>query len=154
MTTIYVDADGCPVKDEVYRIARRHKLPVVLVANQWMRLPELSFVSLEVVQSGPDEADDWIVEQAVALDVAVTTDIPLAARLIAKGVRVVGPRGREFTEDQIGDALAKREISSHLREAGAMTRGPSSIQPGDKSKFLSTLHNIVEATLRKKQRKG
>ncbi|MFH0944787.1 MAG: YaiI/YqxD family protein [Planctomycetota bacterium] len=153
MTTIYVDADGCPVKEEIYRVAKRHLVPVILVANTWMRLPDLSLVRLQQVGDGFDEADDWIVENARAGDVAVTTDIPLAARLIEKDVRVVGPRGREFKEDQIGNALATREVLSHLRDMGEVTGGPPPMRPKDRSKFLSAFHEIVEQELRKK-RKG
>ena len=153
MTTIYVDADGCPVKEEVYKVARRHQVAVILVANAWMRVPESSLIQLRKVGDGFDEADDWIVENAQAGDVAVTTDIPLAARLIEKDVRVVGPRGREFKEDQIGNALATREVLSHLRDMGEVTGGPPPMRPKDRSSFLSTLHEIVESVLRKK-RKG
>lgn len=148
MTTIYVDADGCPVKEEVYRVARRHQVAVVLVANSWMRTPELSLVRLQVVGDGFDEADDWMVDNARSGDVAVTADIPLASRLIDREVRVVDPRGREFKEGQIGGALATREILSHLRDMGEVTGGPAPMRPKDRSKFLSTLHEIVERTLR------
>jgi len=148
MTTIYIDADGCPVKEETFKVARRHKLNVILVANSWMRVPESTRIRLQQVGDGFDEADDWIVEQAGKGDVAVTTDIPLAARLIANGVRVIGPRGKEFKEEQIGDALAKREIATHLRELGEMTGGPPPMQQKDRSKFLSTLHEVIERVLR------
>ena len=151
MTTIYVDADGCPVKEEIYKVARRHQVQVVLVANAWMRVPESSLIRFHQVGDGFDEADDWIVENARAGDVAVTTDIPLAARLIEKDVRAVGPRGKEFKEDQIGNALATREVLSHLRDMGEITGGPPPMRPKDRSKFLSTLHEIVEKELRKKR---
>lgn len=153
MTTIYVDADACPVKEEIYRVAKRHNVPVVLASNTWMRTPNVSLVTFQLVEAGPDEADDWIVEQAAAGDVAITTDIPLAARLIAKGVRVLGPRGKEFTEDQIGDALAKREILSQFREMGEDTGGPPPMRPADRSKFLSALHDVLEKRAREEQRK-
>lgn len=152
MTTIYVDADACPVKEEIYRVAKRHHVPVVLVSNSWMRTPPLALVTFELVEAGPDEADDWIVERAVAGDVAVTTDIPLAGRLIAKDVRVLGPRGKEFTEDQIGDALAKRELLSQFREIGEITGGPAPMRPADRSKFLQVLHEVLEGLLRARRR--
>lgn len=152
MITIYVDADGCPVKEETFRVARRHKVEVILVANSWMRTPESSLIRLQQVGDGLDEADDWIVEHAGPGDVAVTTDIPLAARLIQNGSRVLGPKGREFKEDQIGDALATREALSHLRDLGEITGGPKPFQKRDRSQFLATLHEIVEAELRKKRK--
>ncbi len=147
-TTIYVDADGCPVKEEVYRVARRHQVTVILVANSWIRLPELSLVQLRQVGAGFDEADDWMVENARGGDVAVTADIPLAARLIGKSVHVVDPRGREFKEEQIGDALARRELLSQLRDMGTITGGPPPMRPRDRSKFLAALHEVVERALR------
>ena len=153
MTSIYVDADGCPVKDEVYRVAKRFEVPVVVVANAWLRVPDLSLVRLQQVGAGFDAADDWIVEHATAGDVAVTADIPLAARLVAKEVRVVGPRGKEFKEDHMGDVLATREALSYMRDLGEIGGGPPAMRPKDRSKFLSTLHEVVEATLRKKGKK-
>ena len=147
MLTIYVDADGCPVKDEVYRVAGRIGLHVTLVANSWMLTPERDDIELIVVGQGFDEADDWIVEHAGTRDIVITADIPLAARCLKNGARVIGPKGRVFTDDTIGDALAKREILSSMREHGEMTGGPAPFQPKDRSRFLQRLDDAARACL-------
>ena len=143
MSRIYVDADGCPVKEEIYKVAQRYGLPVTLVSNTWMRAPSAAWLALEVVGDGFDEADNWIAERAAAGDVVVTADIPLAARCLENGARVVGPKGREFTEDSIGGALASREASSYLREMGVMTGGPAPFKKEDRSRFLQTLDRLA-----------
>lgn len=148
MPVIYIDADGCPVKEETYRVAKRYVLKVVLAANSWMRVPASGSIELVVVGDGMDEADDWIAERAGTGDIVVTGDIPLAARCLEKGARVLGLRGKPFTEESIGDALASRELLSHLREAGAVTGGPSAITKKDRSRFLESLDNIVQSVLR------
>ncbi len=148
MATIFVDADGCPVKDEVYRVAERHGLGVKLVANSWMRTPGASWVELVVVDDGFDAADDWIVEHAVTRDIVITADIPLASRCLKNGARVLGPKGREFTEDSIGNALAGREASGFLREMGVMTGGPAPFTKRDRSSFLQELNNLASAAAR------
>jgi len=148
MPVIYIDADGCPVKEETYRVAKRYGLKVVLAANSWMRVPASGSIELVVVGDGMDEADDWIAERAGTGDIVVTGDIPLAARCLEKGARVLGLRGKPFTEESIGDALASRELLSHLREAGAVTGGPSAITKKDRSRFLESLDNIVQSVLR------
>src|SRR5215216_6749367 len=102
---IYVDGDACPVKEEVYRVAARHAVPVIVVANTWMRLPDQAGIRLEVVSDGFDAADDWIVEQCGAGDIVVTADIPLADRCLKKEAFVLGPKGEPFTEDNIGTAI-------------------------------------------------
>jgi uncharacterized protein YaiI (UPF0178 family) len=145
---IYVDADGCPVKEEVFRVARRYELRVVLVANSWMRVPRDGRVEMVIVGDKLDEADDWIAEHADAGDIVISADIPLAARCLEKGARVLGPRGRVFTEESIGDALAIRDLSAHLREAGTMTGGPPPLGKKDRSKFLQRLDEIVQAIRR------
>jgi uncharacterized protein YaiI (UPF0178 family) len=150
-TTIYVDADGCPVRQEIDRVARRTKLPVVLVSNSWMRVPQRDGVELVVVGDGLDEADDWIAERAGKGDIVVTTDIPLAARCLEKGAYALGPRGHEFTEDTIGEALAGRELSAHLRESGIVTPGARPLEKKDRSRFLQQLDAIV---LRARRRVG
>jgi len=145
---IFVDADGCPVKDEVYRVAERHGLAVKLVANAWMRTPGQAWIELVIVDDGFDAADDWIVEHASERDVVVTADIPLASRCLKNGARVLGPKGREFTEDSIGGALAGREASGFLREMGVMTGGPAPFTKRDRSRFLQKLDNLAQAAAR------
>lgn len=148
MPTIFVDADGCPVKDEVYRVAERHGLAVKLVANTWMRTPGQAWIDLVIVDDGFDAADDWIVEHAIESDIVVTADIPLASRCLKNGASVLGPKGREFTEDSIGGALAGREASSFLREMGVMTGGPAPFTRRDRSRFLQKLDNLAQAAAR------
>ena len=144
---IFVDADGCPVKDEVCRVAERHGLEVKLVSNTWMRAPSVAWLELVVVDDGFDAADDWIVEQAAERDVVVTADIPLAARCLKKGARVLGPKGRVFTENSIGNALAGREASAYLREMGVMTGGPAPFTKRDRSRFLQRLEELARLCL-------
>jgi uncharacterized protein YaiI (UPF0178 family) len=145
---LYVDADACPVKSEVFKVAERHELMVTLVAGAWMRVPDDPRVRLEVVTQGFDAADDWIVEHVAAGDVVVTADIPLASRCLAKGARAIGTTGRPFTEDNIGDAMATRALLADLRGAGEQTRGPAPFDPRDRSRFLQALENAVQASLR------
>lgn len=144
---IFVDADGCPVKDEVCRVAERHGLEVKLVSNTWMRAPSVAWLELVVVGDGFDAADDWIVEQAAECNVVVTADIPLAARCLKKGARVLGPKGRVFTENSIGNALAGREASAYLREMGVMTGGPAPFTKRDRSRFLQRLEELARPCL-------
>ena len=115
MTHIYVDADGCPVKEEIYRVAKRYEVPVTLVANSTMYTPDEAGIELVVVGDGFDEADDWIVEQVNANEIVITADIPLAARCLEKGARVLGPKGRVYTEESFGGARPSREVSAHWR---------------------------------------
>jgi uncharacterized protein YaiI (UPF0178 family) len=147
MRTIYVDADACPVKNEAYRVARRYGLPVQVVANAPLRVPPDPLVSL-VVQAGFGAADDWIAEQAGTGDVVVTADIPLAARCLEKGARVLGPKGVPFTEEDIGSALALRALLDELRQGGAVTGGPAPMTARDRSRFLSKLDEMVNAIRR------
>ena len=146
---IYIDADGCPVKEEVYRVARRYQLPVTLVANKWMHTPPGDWLHLEIVGQGFDEADDWIVEHCGPDDIVIAIDIPLADRCLKKGARVLGYKGRAFTIESIGDVLASREIAASLREAGVMTGGPAPFGPQDRSRFLQALDREVNASLRR-----
>lgn len=145
MTQIYVDADACPVKDEVYKVAKRYDLAVTLVANSWMRIPDDERVTLVVVGDGFDEADNWIVEHVNAHEIVITADIPLAAQCLEKGAHVLGPKGRVFREDSIGEALASREVSSQLREHGMMSGGPAPFGPKDRSRFLQQLDAVIHA---------
>lgn len=151
---IYVDADGCPVKEEVYRVARRYGLGVTLVANKWMNTPPGDWLHLEVVGQGFDEADDWIVEHCGPDDVVIAIDIPLADRCLKKGARVLGYKGHPFTVESIGDVLASREIAAGLREAGVMTGGPAPFGKQDRSRFLQALDREVNAALRSAKAKG
>lgn len=148
MRTIYVDADGCAVKEEVYRVGRRYRWRIFLVANQRIDTPSLPLVYSVLVGKGADAADDLIVERAGVGDVVVTADIPLAARALEKGARVLGPKGREFTADSIGDALAGRALSQHLREMGVMTGGPAPMANADRSRFLGKLDEVINAIQR------
>ena len=121
MPTIYIDADACPVKDEVYRVARRYAVKVIVVANAPLRVPAEALFEL-VVQAGFGAADDWIAEQAAPGDIAITADVPLAARCVAKGALVVDPKGRLLTADNVGEALAVRDLMQELRDSGTTDR--------------------------------
>ena len=148
MLHIFVDADACPVKKEVYRVASRFHLEVTLVANSWMRVPEERWIALEVVKDGLDAADDWIVEQVQNEDIVVTADIPLAGRCIKKGARVIAPTGKPFTEDNIGMAVASRDLMSALRSAGEITGGPPPLTKRDRARFLEQLDNVIRSIRR------
>jgi uncharacterized protein YaiI (UPF0178 family) len=147
MTDIYVDADACPVREEVYRVATRLRLTVFVVSNgsRPLRPPGLPNVQMILVGDQADAADDWIAERIAASDVCITTDIPLAARCLAKGARVVPPSGRPFTQANIGNALAGRELARHLRELGVGGGGPAPLTRNDRSRFLSALDAAVQA---------
>jgi hypothetical protein len=147
---IYVDADGCPVKQEVLRVAGRYDLKVSMVANARMRLPADDNVEHVVVASGFDAADDWIAERATADDVVVSGDIPLASRCIERGARVIDFKGKELTPDTIGDAVAGRDLMAYLRESGLTTGGPAPFQPRDRSRFLHKLDEVIQAIRRRK----
>jgi uncharacterized protein YaiI (UPF0178 family) len=142
---IYIDADACPVKEEVYRVARRYGLEVTLVANAPQRIPNDERFALMVVREGMDVADDWIAEHAGEGDIVITADIPLAARCLRNGARVLGTTGRPFTEDNVGGALATREILSELRGAGEITSGPRPFEKRDRSRFLQALDTAIQA---------
>jgi hypothetical protein len=143
MTVLYVDADACPVKDEVYRVAGRYGLQVYVVCNSWIRTPPDQKITLMVVDAGPDVADDWIAERAGKGDIVITADIPLAQRALAAGAQALHPAGRPFTADNIGSALASRAIGEHLRSMGEITGGPKPFAPSDRSKFLQALDIAV-----------
>ena len=146
---IFVDADACPVKQEVYRVASRFRLDVTLVANSWMRVPNERWIALEVVEDGLDAADDWIVEHVQPHDIVVTADVPLASRCVKEDARVIGPTGKPFTEDNIGQAVATRDLLSELREAGEITGGPPPLKKRDRSRFLQQLDEVIESIRRK-----
>lgn len=148
MTAIYVDADACPVKDEVVRVADRHGLAVHFVSNSWMRLPEGARVNRVVVNEGPDAADDWIAERITKGDIAITADIPLASRCLKTGACVIGSTGKPFTDASIGMALAMRDLQQHLRETGESRGFNSSFTRADRSRFLQALEEAVQAIKR------
>ena len=150
MSIIYIDADACPVKNEVYRVAERYELDVILVANTWMNTPKSSRIRLQVVDGKFDAADDWIVDHAQTDDIVITADIPLASRCLEKGALSLGPKGREFTKNNIGDIMATREIMSHLRDLGTATGGPAPFQKKDRSRFLQSLDRMIQTILKKK----
>jgi len=142
---IFVDADSCPVKNEVYKVAKRYDLDVILVSASWFRVPNESWIRLEVVKETGDldVADDWIVERVGVGDVVVSEDIILASRCLEKEARVLNPRGRVFTPESIGEALATRELMADLREAGTITGGPAPFEKADRSRFLQRLDEII-----------
>jgi len=150
MTDIYVDGDACPVREEVFRVADRLGLGVFVVSNgsRPIRPSGRPNVRMITVAATPDAADDWIAEQITAADVCVTADIPLASRCLEKGARALAPSGRMWTGDNIGNALAGREVSRHLRELGIATGGPASLTRQDRSRFLSALDTVVQAARR------
>lgn len=154
MIEIFVDGDACPVKDEIYAVAARLEIPVVVVANQRMNVPRDLGVELVVVPDGPDAADDWIADEIHAQDIVVTADIPLAARCLAVGAFALGTNGHEFTSDSIGGALATREIKASMREVGRMTGGPPPLSPRDRSRFSNELDRIAQRALRNARTSG
>ena len=139
---VYVDADACPVKAETVKVAQRHGLPVVFVANAWLAVPHAPRVRVQVVPGAFDAADDWIVEHLQRNDVVVTTDIPLASRCLKLGARVLRPSGKPYTDDNIGDALATRELMTDLRAYG-VGGGPPPFGPKDRSRFLDALELVL-----------
>jgi uncharacterized protein YaiI (UPF0178 family) len=146
--TILIDADACPVKDEVYRVAERHigrgvPVTVAVVSNSGVAVPRADFIERVVVPAGPDAADDWIVEHATSTSIVVTADIPLAARAVKAGAAVIAPNGKAFTEQSIGLALAQRNLMDSLRSAGAVTGGPKPFAAKDRSAFLSALDAAI-----------
>jgi uncharacterized protein YaiI (UPF0178 family) len=150
MLHIYIDGDACPVKEEIYRVAKRYDLQVTVVAASWLRVPREPWIHMEVVKEHGelDAADDWIVDRAQAGDIVVSEDIILASRCLEKEARALNPRGREFTPNTIGEALASREFMADLREAGAITGGPAPFGKTDRSKFLQRLDEIINALMR------
>jgi uncharacterized protein YaiI (UPF0178 family) len=148
LMTLYVDADGCPVKNEVYRVARRYRLKVYLVSNSRMRIPQEDLFEQVIVNEQFNAADDWIVARVRDNDIVVSSDIPLAARCLKKGARVLDPKGRVFTKESIGDALANRELMAYLRDMGNITGGPAPFDKRDRSRFLQRLDDVIQAVVR------
>jgi uncharacterized protein len=147
MVRIFVDADSCPVKEEIYRVAKRYGLEVTLVSGTWLRAPPEPWIHLEVVKDTGDldAADDWIAERVEPTDIVITDDIILASRCLQKGGRALSARGRAFTPESIGDALATRELMANLRETGAIAGGPAGFTKTDRSNFLQQLDQTVNA---------
>lgn len=148
MLHIYVDADACPVKNEVYKVALRYGLDVTLVANSFMRVPNAQNITLVVVDKGLDEADDWIAGRVERDDIVITGDIPLAARCLDKGARALGHKGKPFTPENVGESLATRQILAQLRDQGIMMGGPPPFTPRDRSLFLQQLDQMINAIKR------
>jgi uncharacterized protein YaiI (UPF0178 family) len=140
---LFIDADACPVKDEVYRVGARYGLQVFVVSNSWINTPREKWIEQVVVDAGPDIADDWIAERAVTGDVVVTADIPLADRCLKAGAQAIKANGQFFTADSIGSALAGRMVGEHLRSMGVATSGPPPFGPKDRSNFLQALDQAV-----------
>jgi uncharacterized protein YaiI (UPF0178 family) len=149
-TRIYVDADACPVKDEIYRVAIRHGLPVSVVAGNFIRVPQDPLIERIAAGSGMDAADDWIAERASKGDIVITSDIPLASRCVKAGAEVIAPNGKPFTEASIGMTLAVRNLMTDLRSSGEVTGGPKSYAARDRSAFLSALDQTIRRIQRQR----
>lgn len=147
---IFIDADACPVRDETYRVAERHGVPVTIVANSFLRVPRHEMFTLVIVSDGFDAADDYIADLAGEKTVVITADILLADRCLKSGAKVIGPNGKSFTENSIGGAIATRAIMADLRAGAEMPNkgGPPPFEAKDRSRFLSTLHEVLEALKR------
>ena len=148
MITLLIDADACPVKQEIYRVAERHAgkgtaLKVFVVSNAPIAVPRDEMIERVVVGAGMDEADNWIAERAKRGDIVVTADVPLASRAVKAGADAIAPNGKPFTADSIGMALATRNLMDHLRSTGETTSGPKAFGPRDRSNFLGALDNAV-----------
>jgi uncharacterized protein YaiI (UPF0178 family) len=150
LTRIYVDADACPVKDEIYRVAARHGIGVSVVAGQFIRVPQDPLIERIAAGSAMDAADDWIAERARPGDIVVTSDIPLASRCVKAGAEVIAPNGKPFTEQSIGMTLAVRNLMTDLRSSGEVTGGPKSFAPRDRSAFLSALDQTIRRVQRRR----
>lgn len=149
MLNIYIDADACPVKQEVYRVAGRFKLKTMVVANTYIRVPENPLIMAVIVDDSPDAADDWIAENTGQDDIVITADIPLANRSLKKGASVISSTGRLFTDDNIGQIVATRNLMADLRETGEITGGPPPFTKKDRSNFLHKLDELIHGILRK-----
>jgi uncharacterized protein len=149
-TRIYVDADACPVKDEIYRVAIRHGVGVSVVAGQFIRVPQDPLIERVAAGSGMDAADDWIAERAGPGDIVITSDIPLASRCVKSGAEVIAPNGKPFSEQSIGMTLAVRNLMTDLRSSGEVTGGPRSFAARDRSTFLSALDQTIRRIQRRR----
>jgi uncharacterized protein YaiI (UPF0178 family) len=147
---IFIDADACPVKDEVYRVAARYGLTTTVVSNSFIAIPPSKLIERMIVEAGPDVADDWIAERTRPGDLVVTNDIPLADRVLKAGGAAIAPHGRPFTPDSIGSALASRAVAEHIRSMGEMTGGPKPFAAADRSRFLQALDEAVNRERRRR----
>jgi hypothetical protein len=145
---IYVDADACPVKEQIYRVAERYGLPVIVAANSPMRVPDRADIELVHVSGGFEAVDDWIAEQVEPGDLVTTADILLAARAVDRGAACIDFRGQEFTADALGGLLASREVAQYLRGNGTYTGGPPPLKPQDRGRFAGKLDEVVNRLLR------
>jgi uncharacterized protein YaiI (UPF0178 family) len=148
---IFIDADACPVKDEVYKVAARYGLKTFVVSNSFMMVPRSTMIEQVVVNAGPDIADDWIAERIAPGDIAVTNDIPLAERVLQAGGAAITPTGRPFTKDSIGSAIAQRALMEQLRSTGEFTGGPKAFDRNDRSRFLQALDQAVQQETRRRR---
>jgi uncharacterized protein YaiI (UPF0178 family) len=140
---LYVDADACPVKQEIYKVAERHNLPVIVVSNSFINVPRTPSIRLQIVGEGLNVADDWIADNVAAKDIVVTNDIPLADRVVKKGALAIAPNGKLYDANSIGMALATRNLMQDLRDQGAITGGPKPFSAQDRSRFLQALHEAI-----------
>lgn len=151
MFILYIDADGCAVKEEAYRVAARYQMKVFVVANKFLSTPSDPRIEMQVVSGDFDAADDWIAEQISAGDILVTSDLLLADRCIKKQALVLGAKGRELTEENIGEVLGTRELMAHLRSLGDTKTGPAPMSKSDRSQFLSKLDEMIQRVQRNKK---
>ena len=149
MTSIFIDADACPVKDETYRVAVRYGVRVFVVSNNAMRTPTADWCEAVVLPTGFGAVDDWIAERAGPLDIVITSDIPLAERCLLSGSQVLSPKGFAFTADTIGEALATRTLMEELRQMGTATGGPAPMSKQDRSRFLGRLDETINSVQRR-----
>jgi len=151
LVKLYVDADASPVKNEVIKVAKRYGLTVYLVSNSRLQIGQDDSVEMVIVSGDFDAADDWIAERVTNQDIVVSGDIPFASRCLEKGARVIDPKGRVFTEESIGEALANRQLMAYLRDMGNLTRGPAPYGKRDRSRFLQRLDNLIQATFKEQR---
>jgi uncharacterized protein YaiI (UPF0178 family) len=147
---IYIDADACPVKDEIYKVAQRYGLKTYVVSNAFMMIPRSQMIERVIVDAGPDVADDWIAEHVAPGDVAITNDIPLAERVLKAGGHALAPNGKPFTENSIGAAIAQRSLMEQLRSTGDILGGPKPFDRNDRSRFLQALDEIIQKERRRR----
>ena len=147
---IFIDADACPVKDEIYKVAGRYGLKTYVVSNAFMMIPASPLIERVIVDAGPDVADDWIAEHAAPGDVAITNDIPLAERVLKVGAHAIAPNGKPFTPDSIGAAIAQRALMEQLRSTGDILGGPRPFDRADRSRFLQTLDQVIKQERRRR----